>query len=71
MTIQIKARELAVALALLTIGVIVGLSFRPAVSEAQSAQCQISAGGAGSAYLLCGDRLSVCSGQECRGVRFF
>jgi hypothetical protein len=69
-TIQIKARDLAFALAILAVGVIIGLSFRPAVSRAQNLQCEISAGGVGSAYMLCGDRVWHCSAQECRQARF-
>ncbi|MBU1325021.1 MAG: hypothetical protein KJ676_07225 [Alphaproteobacteria bacterium] len=61
MTIQIKARDLGLAVLLLALGVVVGLTFRAAPSEAQSVP-------AGSGYVQSGGVMYYCQQRECYAV---
>ena len=67
---QVRVRDVAVGAMLIGLGLIAGLTVRPTETHAQSPACQVSAGGASSAYLVCGDRVLVCQGNRCGPVVF-
>lgn len=62
MTIQIKARDLALGTMLIAIGVLIGLAFNAAPSRAQV--------GSGSDYVSAGGVIYYCQQRECARVWF-
>jgi uncharacterized membrane protein len=62
MTIQIKARDLALGAMLIAIGVLIGLAFNAAPSQAQV--------GGGSDYVSSGGVIYYCQQRDCARVWF-
>jgi hypothetical protein len=63
MTIQIKARDLALAALLIAVGVLIGLAFNAAPSRAQSV-------GSNSSYVAFDGQWFYCQGRDCIRVRY-
>lgn len=63
MTIQIRARDLALAALLIATGVLIGLSFNASPSRAQSV-------GSTSSYVAYDGQWFYCQGRECIRLRY-
>lgn len=63
MTIQLKARDVALAVLLGVAGLLIGLSFGAAPSQAQNVGGQAS-------YIESGGQYWYCAGRDCVPVRF-
>ena len=63
MTLSYRARDLLLGLFLIVTGVLIGLTFNAAPSQAQNT-------GGASGYIAHEGQMWFCQGRDCRAVRF-